>query len=249
MPDLRKRRPASPASGFLLGKCSPDRSTLLAHGSRPPAGRASLQKPCSHQVWWAREELNLRPLPCQIQRAPRGQYVAPLRILDDGEKAAGKCRCQCPGDPTIRHAFPAVVLLPMAVGCCPFAARRQWRFQSLTSCMPYTGPWPITADMADELQFGRLLGTVIDCCSPLARGSTAGPAHRAVHAEPHTSRSTPPSAATEGSSMASPNSSSLAADWWRLGCAARAVSGRPTGLQAGRRPAAGRPGARGRAAA
>ena len=25
--------------------------------------------PCSGGVWWAREELNLRPLPCQIQRA------------------------------------------------------------------------------------------------------------------------------------------------------------------------------------
>lgn len=40
----------------------------------------------------------------------------------------------------------------------------------------------------------------------------------------------------EGSSMASPNSSSLAADWWLLGCAVRAASGgrRGRGLGGGR---------------
>jgi hypothetical protein len=45
-------------------KCSLHRWTLLA---RIPStsGRASLQEPCSKRVWWAREELNLRPLPCQ----------------------------------------------------------------------------------------------------------------------------------------------------------------------------------------
>jgi hypothetical protein len=32
---------------------------------RPSEGRGDLQKPCSGGVWWAREELNLRPLPCQ----------------------------------------------------------------------------------------------------------------------------------------------------------------------------------------
>jgi hypothetical protein len=31
----------------------------------PVGGRSDLQKPCSRRVWWAREELNLRPLPCQ----------------------------------------------------------------------------------------------------------------------------------------------------------------------------------------
>jgi hypothetical protein len=57
-----------------------------------------------------------------------------------------------PGDPTIRHAFPAAVLLPTAVGCCPSAARRQRHFQSLTSYMPVRACGPITADMAGELQ-------------------------------------------------------------------------------------------------
>ena len=38
---------------------------LYAQRSRPSVGPASLQKSCSERVWWAREELNLRPLPCQ----------------------------------------------------------------------------------------------------------------------------------------------------------------------------------------
>jgi hypothetical protein len=33
--------------------------------SHPPVGQVDEQKPCSTGVWWAREELNLRPLPCQ----------------------------------------------------------------------------------------------------------------------------------------------------------------------------------------
>jgi hypothetical protein len=45
-------------------------------------------------VWWAREELNLRPLPCQIQRALSGQDVARLRIVKEDEKAADKRRCE-----------------------------------------------------------------------------------------------------------------------------------------------------------
>jgi hypothetical protein len=33
--------------------------------SHPPVGQVDEQKSCSTGVWWAREELNLRPLPCQ----------------------------------------------------------------------------------------------------------------------------------------------------------------------------------------
>jgi hypothetical protein len=156
------------------------------------------QRKCrSERCRWAREELNLRPLPCQIPRAPRGQYVAPLRIVDDVEKATGERRCQ---RPVIRRS---VTLFQRS--CC--FLRRSVAARLLPDASGTSSPrplarhiracGPITADMADELQFGRLLGTVIDCCSPLARGPTAAPPHRAVHAEPRTSRSTPRSAAME----------------------------------------------------
>jgi hypothetical protein len=44
---------------------------VLVHPGEP----SDVQKPCSGEVWWAREELNLRPLPCQIQRGSKGLYV------------------------------------------------------------------------------------------------------------------------------------------------------------------------------
>jgi hypothetical protein len=46
-------------------------------------GTRDLQKPCSGEVWWAREELNLRPLPCQLQRATAGLYVGRLETGKD----------------------------------------------------------------------------------------------------------------------------------------------------------------------
>jgi len=52
---------------------------------------------CSEPVWWAREELNLRPLPCQIQRAATGLYVGRLETGKDHEEAAGERRCLRPG--------------------------------------------------------------------------------------------------------------------------------------------------------
>jgi hypothetical protein len=92
--------------------------------TRRSAGRTSLQKPCSGWIRWAREELNLRPLPCQIQRASARLYAGRLEIGKDPRKAAVQHRCQHPAPPTIRHGPPTVVLVPTAVGCCPSAARR-----------------------------------------------------------------------------------------------------------------------------
>jgi hypothetical protein len=80
------------------------------------------QKPWSEPVWWAREELNLRPLPCQIPRAAPGMNVGRLENGKDHRRAAGERRYQCPSSPTICHGSPTVVLVPTAVGCCPSAA-------------------------------------------------------------------------------------------------------------------------------
>jgi hypothetical protein len=73
---------------------------------------------------WAREELNLRPLPCQIPRAFASLYVGRLKSGKNRWKATGERRCQRPAAPTIRHGSPSVVLIPTAVSCCPSAARR-----------------------------------------------------------------------------------------------------------------------------
>jgi hypothetical protein len=86
-------------------------------------GTGSLQKPCSRRVWWAREELNLRPLPCQIQRVCAGLNVGWLEIGKDRRKAAGERTCQCPSHPTICLGSLSIVLIPMPVGCCLSAAR------------------------------------------------------------------------------------------------------------------------------
>jgi hypothetical protein len=77
---------------------------------------------CSEWVWWAREELNLRPLPCQIQRAAAGRYVGQLEIGKDHQKAAGERSRQGPSALTIHHDSLTAVLVPTAVGCCPSAA-------------------------------------------------------------------------------------------------------------------------------
>jgi hypothetical protein len=76
------------------------------------------------QVWWAREELNLRPLPCQIQRASTGLYIRWLKIGKDRSSTAAERGCQRPTAPTVHHGPRRVVLIPTAVGCCPSAARR-----------------------------------------------------------------------------------------------------------------------------
>ena len=75
-------------------------------------------------MWWAREELNLRPLPCQIPRTSAGPYGGWLETGKDDQKGAVEWRCERLGALTIRHGSPRVVLISTAVGCCPSAARR-----------------------------------------------------------------------------------------------------------------------------
>jgi hypothetical protein len=68
--------------------------------------------------------LNLRPLPCQIQRASAGLYIGGLKTGKDRWKAACERRCQRRAASTIYHGSIRVVLIPMAISCCPPAARR-----------------------------------------------------------------------------------------------------------------------------
>src|SRR5829696_3846521 len=79
---------------------------------------------CAGQIGrpWAREELNLRPLPCQIQRAITAVYSGRSRNVKDGRKAAAKNKRKGMDAPTIRHAPPAITSVPSTVGCCPYAA-------------------------------------------------------------------------------------------------------------------------------
>jgi hypothetical protein len=99
--------------------------------AEPPPGQRirnrlrpiSPQRPWSELVSWAREELNLRPLPCQIQRVPPGLYVGQSEMGKDQDGVAGQ-RVRHPSDaPTIRHGSSAVVMISTPVGCCPSAAR------------------------------------------------------------------------------------------------------------------------------
>src|SRR5215208_1954590 len=76
----------------------------------------------SERMRWAREELNLRPLPCQIQRAPTDMYFGWLEIGKDYRNAAGDRSYGCPSAPTIHHDSPTVMLVPTKAGCCPSAA-------------------------------------------------------------------------------------------------------------------------------
>jgi hypothetical protein len=96
---------------------------VLADRSRPPVGQQAYKGAAQRGVRWAREELNLRPLPCQIQRASASLNDARLDTGKDHQKAAGERRYQRSGASTIRHASPAVLLVAMMIGCCPSAAR------------------------------------------------------------------------------------------------------------------------------
>jgi hypothetical protein len=107
------------------------------------------QKPWSELVSWAREELNLRPLLCQIQRASTGLHVGRLRIGKDHPKAAGECRCERPGALIIRHGSHMVVLIPTAASCCPSAARR-----TELDIRVAMSPYPNHSDGGDRGRYG-----------------------------------------------------------------------------------------------
>jgi hypothetical protein len=100
------------------------RRTLKGQPHPRAAGTSSPQKPWSERVWWAREELNLRPLPCQIPRAAPAMNVGPVEIGKDHQKAADERRSQHPS-PTIRQDSSTVMLVATAVGCCLSAAQDQ----------------------------------------------------------------------------------------------------------------------------
>jgi hypothetical protein len=135
---VRAARPAGPAAATRRAgdaRTADNTPKVLLTALRaqpsvlPPCDRSAspdgLHWRWSANVWWAREELNLRPLPCQIPRGFASLYVRRLKTGKDRRKAAGERRYQCPSYPTIHHGSPAVVLLPTAVGCCPSAARRR----------------------------------------------------------------------------------------------------------------------------
>jgi hypothetical protein len=59
LPGYRRNKRTSLNNNVLSRLLDP-----LRHRSRPSADEKALQRPWSARVWWAREELNLRPLPC-----------------------------------------------------------------------------------------------------------------------------------------------------------------------------------------
>jgi hypothetical protein len=59
---------------------------------------------------------------CQIQRAISAVYSGRSRSVKDRRKAAAKNKRKGMDAPTIRHAPPAITLVPTTVGCCPYAA-------------------------------------------------------------------------------------------------------------------------------
>jgi hypothetical protein len=72
------------------------RCSCLTADPQPPARHASLRVPWSDPFWWAREELNLRPLPCQRSPRDRGDLRWVGGVAGDlGRWWAGVDRC-CP---------------------------------------------------------------------------------------------------------------------------------------------------------
>jgi hypothetical protein len=90
--------------------------------TRPLVGRTSVQTPCSKRVRWAREELNLHPLPCQIPRASADLFIGWLQIGKDHRKPAGERKSRCVYAPPIRDGSSTIFIDPLVVDCCPSAA-------------------------------------------------------------------------------------------------------------------------------
>jgi hypothetical protein len=61
----RQALPATENTPSQAVECSPGRG-CPRRPIRPPVGSADPQRRCSKGLGWAREELNLRPLPCQL---------------------------------------------------------------------------------------------------------------------------------------------------------------------------------------
>jgi hypothetical protein len=95
-----------PSASRTGSRLTADRYDRLPHDCYQ--GTGGLQNPCSEQVQWAWEELNLRPLPCQIQRAPAGLNFGLSEIGKDVEGCAGQRRYRRPCAPMICHDSRAV---------------------------------------------------------------------------------------------------------------------------------------------
>jgi hypothetical protein len=104
-----------------LGTAGCPCAQVVGGRGRPQSAR-SQGRPCGG--WWAREELNLRPLPCQINAPWMACMPDGQQTVKDHRKAAGERRLWRPSAPTIRHAPPAIVPVPTVAICCPSAARR-----------------------------------------------------------------------------------------------------------------------------
>jgi hypothetical protein len=96
--------------------------------ARPPHDHVhqqtyGLQKPYSKGVRWAREELNLRPLPCQIQRAVSSCSSDTQQTVEERSKTAGDSGQEHRQALTIRPALAVVLSVPASAICCPAAAR------------------------------------------------------------------------------------------------------------------------------
>ncbi len=88
------------------GKCSPAADACAATGPGASGGRLDPQKPCSAVLWWARQGLNLRPLPCQQTTGnrcatPRSPRSAPT------VEAEGKRSLDVKGNALSRHLSAA----------------------------------------------------------------------------------------------------------------------------------------------
>ena len=87
-------------------------SLVRAAGLRPSTARRDLPKPCSGTVWWAREELNLRPLPCQQNTgnrcAKRRLCRSPPTVEVEGKRSLdvkGNALFDHPPGPVAREAL------------------------------------------------------------------------------------------------------------------------------------------------
>jgi hypothetical protein len=87
------------------------------------AVRRRWYKRWSGRVWWAREELNLRPLPCQIQRATTVMFGGGQQTVKDRRKTAGESAWDRPVAVTVCQPPAANLPVPTSAVCCPSAAR------------------------------------------------------------------------------------------------------------------------------
>src|SRR5215218_6482658 len=170
-------------------------------------------------MWWAREELNLRPLPCQLTRAYR---CANRRFPSSRSTVDGKVKC-CLGEGdmhapsggevirTHRAGFTALALLLTPLGLLPtFPCTDSYCAQPTPYHEPCAAPprrprgkaaripreWsPVGRASVRHPAIGR-------CTSRLLIGSASWPVAAAVHTRSCGSRCPPPARRNDGSTQA-----------------------------------------------